>query len=96
MDVLKEAMIAANDEYNLLLRVVSAATAVVNESGPNISPSLGSVARLADAVHTHWKFQHGDGIATKCLHHWERRDFGTKWAHYCIMCGKIENETDAQ
>ena len=47
----------AAEEYALLLAVASAATDVVNECGPDLPPSLGSMARLADAVHAHWKFQ---------------------------------------
>jgi hypothetical protein len=44
-------------EYDLLLRVVSAATVHVNESNGTVPASLGSLAALADAVHAHWKFQ---------------------------------------
>ena len=30
---------------------------------------------------------------SKCRHHWERQDLGEIWAHKCIICGKIENES---
>ena len=49
-------------EFDLMCRVISIATDVVNEVKPDqfgnsLSPSLGNLARLADAVHAHWKFQ---------------------------------------
>jgi hypothetical protein len=51
----------ADKELELLMRVASVATDLVNEcTGQDIPPSLGVMARLADAVHAHWKFQRGD------------------------------------
>ncbi len=49
--------VRASEEYYLLLKVVAAATDVVNEG---ISPSFRSMSKLADAVHAHLKFQAGD------------------------------------
>lgn len=50
----------ADKEFDLLLRVASAATDLVNECVGDLPPSLGALARLSDAVHAHWKFQRGD------------------------------------
>ena len=54
--------VRAAEEYDLLLKVASAATELVNEIAGNgdLPPSLGALAHLADAVHAHWKFQRGD------------------------------------
>lgn len=48
-------------EFDLMGRVVSAATDLVNEIAGrgDLPPSLGAMAKLADAVHAHWKFQRG-------------------------------------
>jgi len=51
----------AEREFELLMRIASVATDLVNEcEGRDIPPSLGVMAQLADAVHAHWKFQRGD------------------------------------
>lgn len=54
-----------NRELELLMNIASIATDLVNEIEPDvfgntISPSLGICARLADAVHAHWKFHRGE------------------------------------
>lgn len=57
-----EAQFRTSAEYDLMARIASAATDVVNEceSRFDLVPSLGAMAKLADAVHAHWKFQRGN------------------------------------
>jgi hypothetical protein len=51
--------VRAAEELDLLMKVASAATDLVNEveGRGDLPPSLGAMAKLADAVHAHWKFQ---------------------------------------
>ena len=63
-DIMQGEAARRDREFDLMCRVIREATDLVNADHVSNNPTLPSftvsLARLADAVHAHWKFQRGD------------------------------------